>query len=542
MAGSGFRTGRPYRALVWAAFLWAAGNCAYVYLVLGGDRIYRVETAVLILLALLVPKAIGDAPEVRPPEPLGRNRTFIACSLVAATWLAIALPLLGYPFLSDDYVFLDLAHGGGRSWEFFRPLFLVVFSALAWIGGESVVPFHVVSFALHLGSGALAALLVRRVLRSDDAAALGFAVFVLNPLQLEAVLWVSGLQELLWAFFLLAALVCYTAAETLTRGRLLATMVLLAAGLLSKETAVCFVLLLPAADWLLCGFTRGPLLTPAYAAFAALLAGFVALRFWFVGMAPGGLVPPVTPYAVKEFLAIPYQFFVQPWSDAAVAAPPWISCMTAIAALVLVFFGVSKGAGRQALAGAFVILAATLPLGSYFFVAADLRHARYLYFPATGWGLLVAALASRMVKGRAAMLASTALYAGLAALCLWFNLGPWNTASEAVAMFAEGVRVNTPLADTVAEWTRRTGTAPALRDGAPSEHKGVWLFLNGYKEFEAFVRRHRRPAPGARRRYRRGAPAPNTEYRAPYFTSAAALPSESCGPAARWPAARRRGC
>jgi hypothetical protein len=61
----------------------------------------------------------------------------------------------------------------------------------------------------------------------------------------------------------------------------------------------------------------------------------------------------------------------------------------------------------------------------------------------------------------------------------------------AVALFAEGVRANTPLGVTVAEWARRTATPPPPPgDGVPSDYKGVWLFLNGYKEFEAFVRRH----------------------------------------------------
>lgn len=34
-----------YVVFAWLAFLWAVGNSVYVYLVLGGERAFRVESA-----------------------------------------------------------------------------------------------------------------------------------------------------------------------------------------------------------------------------------------------------------------------------------------------------------------------------------------------------------------------------------------------------------------------------------------------------------------------------------------------------------------
>src|SRR5438094_306231 len=82
----------------------------------------------------------------------------------------------------------------------YRRAFGLMFWMLAHIGSGPAV-FHVASWALHLAIAALAASMMLRFAGRHDLAAACFAVVLLNPLQLEASLWASGLQELLWAFF-----------------------------------------------------------------------------------------------------------------------------------------------------------------------------------------------------------------------------------------------------------------------------------------------------------------------------------------------------
>src|SRR5262249_45188516 len=156
--------------------------------------------------------------------------------------------------------------------------FAAVFWMLSRLGHGSPVPFHMASLSLHVSSACLVYSLAGRLFGNTTSATLCFIAVLLNPLQLEASLWSSGLQELLWTFFTLAALRCYTGAQRLSASRLLATTGLLTLALLSKETAVSFVLLVPVSDWMFHRFKRGPLLLVGYATFVPLLVAYLWLR------------------------------------------------------------------------------------------------------------------------------------------------------------------------------------------------------------------------------------------------------------------------
>src|SRR5206468_3570046 len=98
------------------------------------------------------------------------------------------------------------AGDAAKAFQFFRPAFAAVFALLADVGDGAAAVFHSASFLLHLASAALIFGLVRRLLGSIELAITAYAVFLLNPVQQEAVLWASGLQDLLWTFFLFAAI------------------------------------------------------------------------------------------------------------------------------------------------------------------------------------------------------------------------------------------------------------------------------------------------------------------------------------------------
>jgi hypothetical protein len=97
---------RGWRALVWAAYAWAVGNCAYVYLAIGGTRTYRVEASALIFLGILVP-AFVLSPPAASRRSWPRGHTFFLLTLATALWLLALAPEIGLPFLGDDYVFVD---------------------------------------------------------------------------------------------------------------------------------------------------------------------------------------------------------------------------------------------------------------------------------------------------------------------------------------------------------------------------------------------------------------------------------------------------
>jgi hypothetical protein len=476
---------RIYFALIAIALLWAMANCVYVYLVWDGTRGYRIETAVWLLALMLLPVAVsGKHIERFPSLSLTQQRTIAGVAI--ALWLLTFLPLLNLPFLSDDYVFLDLYRQFTDiivAPQFFRPLYAAVFWALRRVGDGSPLPFHIMSLLLHGVSAALVYGCARRLFDSATAALVCFVSFLLNPLQLEATLWPSGLQELLWTTAILAALRSYIGERVLSVPRLALTIGFVCCGLLSKETAICFILLLPAADLVFYRLQRGSLLPIAYGTFAATCAGYFWLRGQFATMEAGLLFVP-SRFFLKQFLSTPYKFFVQPWNGVAINVPVLIPCLVSLFVLALLFIRiVVQGASPRVLIGPVVIVIATLPVYSYFFVGADLIAARYIYFASIGWALLLAQLLGT-IRSRALFAAAATGVALWSAVWLNLNLRPWRVAGDVVTAMRAGLKRGEPADRTIADWEAMHATKLQLKNGAPYQHQGVGIFINGYDQFK----------------------------------------------------------
>jgi hypothetical protein len=479
---------------------WALWNAAAVYLVFAGERQHRLETALLLLVACAVlaevvarvarsPVPTGDAPEL---DAITR-RSLVGLAL--ALWLANAIAATGVPFLSDDYVLLaryrDTAAHAPQ--QFFRPVFGIVFWALSLVGGESTWPFRVAAAALHVGSALLVSRLTTRVTGSPTAATVGFIVFLLNPLQAEAVVWIAGLQETLWTCLALGALAVHAQDEWPAASRLGAVAVLSGLAFGAKETAACLLLLLPALDVVARRAIDRRRLA-IYAIVALEFAVYLAVRSRYLAFESGVLGSP-TRYAVKQFVVLPYQFYLQPWSTAAIVMPALVSFATAALGIAGVAWTlIGRRRWRTPVAGAWVILASTLPLTAYFFVRDDLAGARYLYFGAFGWGLIVAAMFAAALRSARAVAAATVVAAVILAALLHVNLSPWR---QATAIVEEMERAAIRGEDPAAAATRtaaRLGVPLTIRDGIPREAGGVGLFVNGYPEFLARIRDSAVPA------------------------------------------------
>lgn len=102
---------------------------------------------------------------------------------------------------------------------------------------------HLVNVALHLVNGILVFWLASLLFRDDSAALLVAALFLLHPIQSEAVNYISARSDLLAATCLLWATVCVVSEEWV----LCAAFFVFA--MMSKESAVVGVLLLPMTIW-----------------------------------------------------------------------------------------------------------------------------------------------------------------------------------------------------------------------------------------------------------------------------------------------------
>ena len=479
-----------YAALLSAAALWAIFNCAYVYLALGGSRTYRIESSGLLFVALLLPTAVRRA-NVEHDTELPVSTLWVLAGTAVLLWLAIMAPLVTFPFLSDDYVFLGRYRRPSdlQPWNtLFRPLFAFVFWLTAVLGRGSTVPFHILGFVLHAGCAALVGVLVRRLLRNNTAGFLSFAVFLASPLQLEATLWVSGLQELLCAFFLLSAAVVYSRGPDATVRRALSATPFLILALLSKETAVGYLLFFPILDVVLRRFSRASIAVRSYALLAGIAVVYLIVRSQVAVPDPDFLAAP-SRYFFKQFVTLPYKFFVQPWNAEAVQAPRVLSfALCAVALGSILVAGLRKRLSRLTLAAPLMVISFTLPLYTYFFVAPDLAAARYLYIPYAGWALLVAdVLTSASRRSHVApVLTIVAIVVG-SLVALRLNLRPWTTASEVIAVMVSAIERQADPLDALDVWQTARGIHLTRRGKMPIEYQGVNILLNGYDEFVRFA-------------------------------------------------------
>jgi protein O-mannosyl-transferase len=252
----------------------------------------------------------GAAGEARPAMPAGLATATLAClTAILAVGAAVYVNSFSIPFLFDDY-FAIVGNKEVRSLEPVARFFtqsrglphLLDTLNYRW-GGEEVWGYHLVNVAVHLINGvlvfALALLTLRLPLhggrydsRARVLALLTALVFVVHPLQTQAVSYIVQRAESVAALFYLGAVLVYAAGHSARIGLsgLPLAIVVLALGFLgiaSKETVaslpaalllyhVCFLRRSGAggADWRWALLLVLPVLYGIYLARHFLLPGF----------------------------------------------------------------------------------------------------------------------------------------------------------------------------------------------------------------------------------------------------------------------------
>jgi len=131
----------------------------------------------------------------------------------------------------------------------YRPFVLLTFFLVYQAAGLLPFAFHAVNIGLHAATSVLVLLLLRRVARTGEGAAVvGALVFAVHPVHVESVGWISGVSDLLVTLFVVLAVWLYAQPSAAAYGGALACA---AAALLSKETGVVVPVLAFAHDWLI---------------------------------------------------------------------------------------------------------------------------------------------------------------------------------------------------------------------------------------------------------------------------------------------------
>lgn len=173
-----------------------------------------------------------------------------------------------------------------------RPVVTTSFAANDLLGRDRPALWHGANVALH--AGAAIALLFAAAALSIPAvpAFVAASLFAVHPIHTEVVANVSNRTESLHALFFLAALAVY--ARSRERGRAaLGALILLAAALLSKETAVAFVPVACALEW---SAPRRPGSIRRLAGVGAVVAAYLLARLVVLGSVASSAAAEITRY------------------------------------------------------------------------------------------------------------------------------------------------------------------------------------------------------------------------------------------------------
>ncbi len=242
-----------------------------------------------------------------------------AAALIAAFWAYS--PALHGPFLFDDTTLpFALPHFGAPLSVWLhgnRPVLMFTYWLNVRLSGEDTYSYHVVNVLLHCITSGLVFLMVRRLLEWGGAesgrraflTAFAAAVFLLHPVQSEAVAYLAGRSEALSVMMVFAAFTVflYRRETAATWGVVLVILLLFGLALLSKEHTIVLPALLLLTDyWWNPGFSLKGIRRnwKLYAPLALGAAGGLAL-FWRLI-----LTAPTAGFGMKDLTWYEY-FFTQ---------------------------------------------------------------------------------------------------------------------------------------------------------------------------------------------------------------------------------------
>lgn len=287
-------------------------------------------------------------------------------------------------------------------------------AAVPGVGGKMELNpylFHLLNLVLHVLAVLLVWRVVRRLVKHDAAAFMGALLFALHPVQVEAVAWVSGMKDVLFALLSLAALDRWLEFldETTSRRWLhygLGTAAF-ALAMLAKPTAM----VVPVLALLLMGWIGQRWRRPVILGLAIWFLMTIPCMIWTRHFQPGGaMLRPLPPLWARPLIALDALAFyvtklvlpVQLTVDYS-RTPQWLlhsawlylSWIVPVGLLVAILRSRSR---RPLLVAAGIVVAGLLPvLGlvpfhfQFFSTVAD----HYLYLPMLGVALAGAWLLSR---------------------------------------------------------------------------------------------------------------------------------------------------
>ena len=133
--------------------------------------------------------------------------------------------------------------GTGNANNYYKPLFPATLSILWVLGNGQPFLFHLFQISLHVVNSLLVFLLLKRFFKKPLALFLSL-LFLIHPMNVEAVSYASAIQDVLFLFFGLFALYIFIKRQEKKYTKYF-TGILILFSLLSKETGIIFLIIIP---------------------------------------------------------------------------------------------------------------------------------------------------------------------------------------------------------------------------------------------------------------------------------------------------------
>jgi len=223
-----------------------------------------------------------------------RYLLLMLAAIVAA--FAAYQPALVSGFFWDDDIFITQnpqmhsLSGLAQIWfqpsssPHYYPLLLTVFWVLNRFFGDWAAGYHFVNVLLHVANAGLLFALGRRL--GLRFAWLGAFLFLLHPINVQSVAWITEMKNTLSTLFIVAGCLVWTAgpgkeAPRLAGPRWFAVAILFAAAMLTKSTSVIMLLALVMIDWMLGRNIKQRAYWVALAPLAVAGLTFALFSIWF---------------------------------------------------------------------------------------------------------------------------------------------------------------------------------------------------------------------------------------------------------------------
>jgi hypothetical protein len=362
--------------------------------------------------------------------------------------------VLGVGFLMDDYRLLTLAQEPGidgrallpfdSSWVppkgFYRPVGALFTWELGWeLWGFNPVPYHLTGLLLHAGCALALGLWLAGATRRRGLGWLAGALSAVFPVHLEAVAWLAAQWDALATLLGILSLWAFTAWWRSDRRdwRLYTGSVLLyGLAIFTKESLFTFVAVLGVAAWYVSpprGWREWGRLALTLAPFGVPIAINVGLRFAIIGELGNYPTARGDIGSIVWDSLITYVRVLLAPINPAVLGGTWVQITGAVVSLALLVGLAIWGRAQARLllfAAAWVVITLTPALNSPFLVNRDdLQNNRYLYLPAAGYCVGVAALLYAAVvlarRRRPVVVGSVVLTIMMGVGLSWVQLQPW---------------------------------------------------------------------------------------------------------------------